>query len=68
MKYSKSSGLGLLSLLAALAIAPLAQARDAEPIARTKPVIDQPLAHKQAMHRSHEAHHKTHGAQHQHRD
>lgn len=54
MKYSNSSGWGLLSLLATLALAPLsAQARQTDPVAHTKPVIDQPRAHKQVIDQPH---------------
>ncbi len=74
----KSSGWRLLSLLAVLVLLPVsAYARDldareqnAEPVARTKPVIDQPLAKKHAPHahrgHDHDAHHKhaAHKAQH----
>jgi ABC-type nickel/cobalt efflux system permease component RcnA len=68
----KSSGWRLLSLLSVLVLVPLgAYARDldareqnAEPVARTKPVVDQPIAKKHATHNAHRSH--DHDAHHKH--
>jgi hypothetical protein len=61
------SSWGLLSLLAALTLAPLsAYARDTpEPVARTKPVIDQPHQQKKVARHAHDTHHHHEKQKHQ---
>jgi hypothetical protein len=57
MKYRKHAGRGLFALLAALTLAPIsAYARDPEPVARTKPVIDHAQPHKKVARAEHEQH------------
>jgi ABC-type Zn2+ transport system substrate-binding protein/surface adhesin len=75
MKLSRSPHWVLLSLLSALAMAPLgasAQSNQVAPVARTKPVIDHAQPQKQSsvdMHgaaHEHQQHNKAHQHEHTH--
>jgi ABC-type nickel/cobalt efflux system permease component RcnA len=60
MKYGMYASRALVALLAALTFAPVSvYARDAEPVARTKPVIDHAQQHEKVARREHEHHHRA---------